>query len=120
MADEFVRLKSLVEACVVARRKLLDPDTPVGFRFMESEDEFTVTRSPVSGVHGRTYTVTFTHRADHIHVTSEWARTNSAWTLRVTLNDAGECRLVVNDEGEYLRWQVARRVLCGLLFDGPR
>ena len=120
VADEFVRLKSFVEACVATRRKLLAPDTPVDCQFTVGKDEFTVTRSPVSGIYGRTYTVTFTLRIDHIHVTSEWDRTNEPLTLRVTLNDTGECRLVVNGEGEYLRWQVARRVLCGLLFDGPR
>ena len=120
VADEFVRLRSLVEECIATRRKLLAPDALIDFRFTEGKDEFFVTRSPVSGVGGKTYTATFTLRADHIHVTSDWAGTNEAWTLHVTLNDAGECRLVVNDQGEYLRWQVARRVLCGFLFDGPR
>jgi len=120
VADEFVRLQSLVENCIAVRKRLLASDVLVNFRFEKSGDEFTVTRFPVAGAHGRTYAATFVLRDDHIYVMCDWARKNSSWTLRVTLNDAGECRFVIDGEGEYLRWQVARRVLCGLLFDGPR
>ena len=92
---------------------------PVDFQVVASGDEFSVRRSPIAGVHGQTYAVTFVLRVEHIHVTSDWQRKNEDWFLRVTLNDSGECRITIDNEGEYLRWQVARRMLCGLLFEGP-
>ncbi len=120
VANEFTRLQALVEIYIAARKKLLTSDALVDFRFETDRDQFTVARFPVSGANGRTYTVAFVLREDHIRVTSDWAHKNAFWTLRVTLNDGGECRFSIDGDGEYLRWQVARRTLCGLLFDGPQ
>ena len=39
--------------------------------------------------------------------------------LTLTLNDEGECRFIIDGEGEFLRWQVARRALCRLFFPEP-
>lgn len=39
-----------------------------------------------------------------------------AFVVTLTLNDSGECRYQINDEGEYLRWQVVRKALETLFF----
>ena len=120
VANEFVRLRECVRASVAKRRKLRPEKAQVDFNFTPAEDDFTVRRHPVQGTYGDTYNVTFSLHTDHISVTTDWQGTNASSSLRVTLNDAGECRITIDNEGEYLRWQVARRMLCGLLFEGPR
>ena len=39
-----------------------------------------------------------------------------SYTVKLTLNHDGECRYKINGEGEYLRWQVARKVLEPMFF----
>ena len=88
------------------------------FGFQASgENDFSVTRFPVRGNYGGTYSVSFALRNDHILVTDEWSETKL--TLTLTLSDDGECRFLVNGEGECLRWQVVRRALCPIFFQWP-
>ena len=54
------------------------------------------------------------HEGDHIAVMDYMQETSFKITL--ALNDDGQCRYVVNGEGEYLRWQIVRRALEPLFF----
>lgn len=42
--------------------------------------------------------------------------TEKSIILTLTLNDEGECRYQIDGKGEYLRWQVLRRILEPLFF----
>ena len=91
------------------------------FSFHNSdESEFSVYRSPISGVHGSTQTVSFSLKNDHILITDEWKIPKRQLFLTLTLTNDGECRFLIDsEEGEYLRWQIARRALCPLFFQWP-
>ena len=120
LPHEFVRLKTAVQANCAARQRCLPKDTPVGFRFEDlGTEEFSVTRHPVGGAVGLEYAVTFSLRNDHISVIDCWSDPAHRFSLTVELNDDGECRFVIDGEGEYLRWQVARRALCPMFFQAP-
>ena len=96
-------------------------DSAVDFTFSGGEQgsrRFSVARAPISGVFGKTYEVSFSLRDDHILVIDEWTESTRQIVLTVTLNRDGECRFVIDGEGEYLRWQVARRALCPMFFQG--
>lgn len=122
LANEFVRLKALVKANYEARMSHLRKEYPVTFSFSENgEREFSVTRKPKEGKFGGSYKVDFSLRHELIHVESEWDDKNRARELTLTLNDNGECRFKLDeDDKEYLRWQIARRALGSMFFDGPK
>ena len=40
----------------------------------------------------------------------------SIFRVSLTLNDRGECRYQINQQGEYLRWHVTRKALHALFF----
>lgn len=118
LPNEFERLRDLVEKDVSTRRRYLPNDNSMDFNFNDGgPDHFGVMRSPVEGFHGKTYGVAFLLRDDHILVEDTWAERRL--TLTLTLNDAGECQFVIDGEGEYQRWQIARRALCPIFFQGP-
>ena len=105
---------------VATRRRCLTKDAAVAFEFDDSKDsEFSVARTPLEGCYGKTYVVSFSLRDEHILATSEWEAANRSRALTLTLNDAGECQFALDGDGEYRRWQVARRMLCLLVFDDP-
>ena len=54
------------------------------------------------------------HKGDHIAVVNSIR--NISFKITLALNDNGQCRYVVNGEGEYLRWQIVRRALEPLFF----
>ena len=118
LPNEFERLRSLVERDTAARKRCLPNNNSMDFKFDDGgPDYFLVMRHPVENVHGGTYVVTFKHRNDHILVEDKW--TDRRLTLTLTLTDEGECRFMIDGEGEYHRWQVARRALCPIFFQGP-
>lgn len=121
LPNEFERLKNLVEKNCIQRSRCLTKDSAVDFTFSGGEQgsrRFSVARAPISGVFGKTYEVSFSLRDDHILVIDEWTESTRQIVLTVTLNRDGECRFVIDGEGEYLRWQVARRALCPMFFQG--
>ena len=54
------------------------------------------------------------HEGDHIAVMDYMQ--NTSFKITLTLNDNGQCRYVVNGDGEHLRWQIVRRTLEPLFF----
>ena len=120
LPNEFERLKLLVEANVRTRKSCMKKESVFDFAFHNSdESEFSVSRSPISGVYGSTQTVSFSLKNSHILVTDGWKSPERRLCLTLTLTDDGECRFLIgNGEGEYLRWQIARRALCPLFFQG--
>ena len=90
------------------------------FSFTEDNDrEFFVSREPKGDAVGNIYTVLFSLRNEHIVVNGQWE--DAELEITVELNDNGECCLkVVGEDREYLRWQIARRVLAPLFFECPK
>ena len=118
LPGEFERLKCAIGENCAARRKCLAADEQTQFNVEGGDsDNFSVTRKQTSGGLGGVHRVRFYLRLDHICIVetrNEQERRRFAVTL--TLNDEGECRFLIDGEGEYLRWQVARRALCPLFF----
>ena len=120
LPHEFGRLKQLVENNCCTRRKYLPADNTMDFSFhATSEDHFTVSRFPVNDMVGSSYSVTFSLRNDHILIEDDWSKPMRRLALTLTLDDDGRCRFHIDGEGEYLRWQIARRALCPIFFHGP-
>ena len=121
LEQEFGLLCKLIEHNCETKKAHLTSHHIVTFGFVElGAHEFSVCREPKAGAVGKTYKVTFSLRVDHIQIISQWDEENSDIELTLVLNDDGECRFVIDGSGEYLRWQVARRALNSLFFDGPR
>ena len=122
-ANELVHLRDFVKRNCARRNKSLLTDAPVQIKFIPVKDgkaAFLVETAPVSGVAGRPRIVWF-ELVDHgIRVRSNPSLKELPMTLAVRLNDDGECRFAVNSEGEYLRWQIARRVLEPLFIELSR
>lgn len=121
LENEFSLLKSLVKQNCGTKKSFLRKDHVVIFSFTEdSEREFFVTREPKNDTVGKSYTVLFGLRNEHIHIISQWGDL-AEFEIVVELNDNGECCFrIVGEDGEYLRWQIVRRVLSPLFFDGPK
>lgn len=120
LANEFVRLKEQVGRDVCARRKCLPKDNSMDFSFHATGDEhFSVSRFPIPGIAGNSYSVIFSLRNDQILIVDEWSEPAKRLILTLTLNDEGECRFLINGEGDRLRWQVVRRALCPIFFQWP-
>ena len=118
--NEFARLRSFVENNCATRRECLGVGASVQFSFENGDrDIFSVTRTQPEGRYGEAHRVKFLLRHDHIAVVDTWRDQTQQMTLTLTLNDDGECRFLIDGEGEYLRWQVARRALCPLFFPDP-
>ena len=121
LEQEFGLLKNLIEHNCETKKAHLTSDHIVTFEFVElGAREFAVCREPKAGAVGKKYKVTFSLRVDHMLIASQWDEEESGVELTLILNDEGECRFVIDGSGEYLRWQVARRALNSLFFDGPR
>ena len=119
IASEFERLRCAVEKDCNARRKCSGVDESVQFNFADGEDHFSVARTQPDIRHGEAHRASFHLRLDHIAVVDTWREEKRQMILTLTLNDEGECRFLIDGEGEYLRWQVARRALCPLFFPEP-
>ena len=63
--------------------------------------------------------VVFTSKGRHIEVAVKKA-TNSVPNRKITLtlNEKGQCRYQIDGKGEYLRWQVLKSMLVGVVFAG--
>ena len=120
LPNEFECLRVLVKTNCLKRRSFLEDDGAANLVFSgeNGEDEFSVTRQPAANTYGSTHKVQFFLRQDHILIDDRWG--DQCMTLTLTLNDEGQCRFVIDGKGEHLRWQVARKALHGLFFDGPR
>ncbi len=119
-ANELVRLRDFVERNCARRNKSLPADAPVRIKFVpvkDGQEAFIVEIEPVSGVAGRSRNVWFELMDYGIRVRSSQGVKGFPITLTVRLNDDGECRFAINGKGEYLRWQIARRVLQPLFFE---
>ena len=66
-------------------------------------------------------TVTFTRQDDHIEVAVHEAKNDEATKHKITLtlNNEGQCRYQIDGDGEYLRWQVLKSMLLGVMFPAP-
>ena len=118
--NEFERLRVLVKTNCLKRRSFLKGDTAANLVFSgdNGDDEFSVTRQPAPTTHGSSYKVKFSLRQDHILIVDGWDE--RCMTLTLTLSDEGQCLFVIDGKGEHLRWQVVRKALHGLFFDGPK
>ena len=117
MAKEFEALKQTVEANVKARQEQHGTDSPAGLHFeSNSENEF------LAG--GRETSAVFSIEDNRIYVRNRCPSEHRSrkkgelqFVLDLTLNEDGECRFKVEgEEGEFLRWQVAREALEDILF----
>ena len=110
---EFVVLRNMVEKSVKERKCDFSQESRVEFEFRrDGKYEFSAIRSAY-----RPDAVTFsiTEKEPYILVQDS----KKTFRLTVTLNDDGECRFKIDGEGEYLRWQVARKALEDLfMFEG--
>ena len=118
---EMSKLSSAVKACVEARRLDANGDPRANIRFRElSKEHFCVCRLsvPSQGDEDFDWCVHFTRdNPEEIKIEQSGKRgPEKCYRVTLTLSDDGECRYRINDEGKYLRWQVAKIVLEGLLF----
>ena len=118
-ANEFVRLRDLVEENCARRRKALPGDAAVDIKFVPvkgGQELFYVEVSPREGIAGNPRIVWFELKDCGICVRASQESRGLPATLTVRLNDAGECRFAIDGEGEHLRWQAACRALQSLFF----
>lgn len=112
---EFQALKELVDENCRTRTRETPDGHPYNYRFLEQdEDNFRVIRKGALDE----CVVAFALKDNRIIVGG--SDVDPPWRMRLTLtlNDAGLCRFKIDDEGEYMRWQVARRALDSLFFGG--
>ena len=113
---EYRRLVKYVKDAVKVRQDALmklDPDSNERIEWAEVDAALNVHRIPKPG---KTNGIVFELDGDKdlIGITDYATRTTLVVTL--TLNNEGECRYKINGEGEYLRWQVARKALEPMFF----
>lgn len=117
---EIQKLHDAVQASVEERRKDVKSDRSADVEFKENlETNFSVCHRafPRYGHDVYDWCVHFTLESDKIEVTQASPKQpRKSFALTLTLNDDGECRYQVDGEGEYLRWQVVRKVLEELYF----
>ena len=108
---EFFFLKRLVKQNCETKKGFLRKNHPGRFSFTEeSEREFFVSRVSKEEGGDSEYVVLFERRNDHINISSQLEELE--WEITVELNDKGECCFtIIGEDGEYLRWQIARRAL---------
>lgn len=120
LSCEMQKLHDAVQASVKERFKDVETDLSADVVFTkDSETHFTVCHRafPRYSQSDYDWCVHFTLESDKIEVTHAIPkRTRKIFALTLTLYDDGECRYQVNGEGEYLRWQVVRKVLEELYF----
>ena len=112
---EFQALKELVSENCRTRVRQTPDGRPYSYTFIDrDEDNFEVKRECVLDK----CVVAFALKDDRIVVGG--SNIDPPWRmgLTLTLNDEGLCRFKIDGEGEYLRWQVARRALASLFFGG--
>ena len=117
---EFLLLKRLVKQNYETKKGFLRKNHPDRFSFTErSEREFFVSRVSKEESGDSEYVVLFELRNDHINIGSQMEELE--WEITVELNDKGECCFtIIGEDGEYFRWQIARRVLSPIFFEGPK
>ena len=116
LPNEFECIRQLVKTNCLTRRKS-DSGIDLEFSGENGEDEFRVIRQPPPNTHGSSRGVRFRLCHDRIHVEDRWSNPVRTMKFTLTLNDDGECRFIIDGEGEHLRWQVARKALYGLFFE---
>lgn len=112
LRSEFTALRLKVEEDTDERQKNFNPNYKEGVKFeVLNGRAFIVVRNAILPE-----SVTFVLKEDCIVV--EASKGSSKFKLTLTLNDDGKCRFKINGEGTYLRWQVARKALEELFFQG--
>ena len=110
---EFVNLKSDLESFVAEREKLLSRGSALSFSY--HNEKFTLDENECSVQRGcnqkQEAKVSFT-----LDEEKDCILVNKKTEFTLTLNDDGECRYQIDGKGEFLRWQVIRRVLEPLLW----
>ena len=110
---EFGCLHRLVEKNTEARQKgLAEQKIQTRLKFEANDHEFTVHRTS----NGKSQYVSFALMKGCVTVKKSSPAENFELTL--TLTDEGNCRFKIDGEGEYLRWQVARKALDEIFFHG--
>ena len=107
LAGEYTKLRDHVRACVKQCQPadgLNYKDTSVGFSVILDLDLPEIPPQEVE----------FTMEDDSIVINKKPG--GRIYTVKLTLNHDGECRYKIDREGEYLRWQVARKVLAHMFF----
>ena len=81
---------------------------------------FYISREPKEDAVGNVYNVVFSLRDECIVISNAWEDFSEIEVV-VELNNSGECCFkIIGEDKEYVRWQIARRALGSLFFDGPR
>ena len=121
---EFVRLRDLVERDCARRHRALRDRRSKDVKFVAVKDgreTFYVDRVdfPESDPEIRRprRSVRFELMDGRICVREHGDAGGRCMSLTVRLDDQGECRVAIDGDGEYLRWQVIRRAQHSLLFD---
>ena len=111
---QFKLLQDTVEANVTKRQEHLGANSKVILTFERTtKSQFRVMREAPSSYQ----CIMFLLRGEHISVVQDEMNGKQLFDLTVTPNDDGECRFKVDgEEGEFLRWQVARKALEDILF----
>ena len=113
LRSEFTALQLKIEEDADERQKNFNPNYKEGVKLKVLNGRaFTVVRNAILSE-----SVTFVLKEDCIVVKA--SNGSPKFKLTLTLNDDGECRFKIDGEGEYLRWQVARKALEELFFQGP-
>ena len=108
LAVEYTKLRHHVRACVKQRRPQVD-----GLHYEDASVGFSVILDLGRGI-CPPQEVGFTMEDDSIVIANNLG--DVIHTVKLTLNHDGECRYKIDGEGEYLRWQVARKVLEPMFF----
>ena len=112
---EFVHLRYSVEHSTSERQNGLKPDHKSLLKFQELNNLEFIVISTAFGMR----TVLFTRQGNHIVVKKTIGEEEpEICELTLTLTDEGKCRFKIDGNGEYLRWQVARKSLEEIFFYG--
>ena len=117
-STEYIEFKNAVKRSVEERRKDLPDDRGADVRFKEESNEptkFSVHRG-TPGHEGHTMILFSLVDGEILVAQAKGFHQTSRPRMSLTLNDQGECRYKIGDEGPYLRWQVVRWAVEALFY----
>ena len=113
VACEFALLQSDVQASASERNKNLEGQNAHLEFTAVSEKEFCVLRHETGVQKGVCFVV-----EDKKTIAVQDHCRDTMFRVTLSLSSQGQCRYQINSEGEYFRWEVARKALMNLFFTG--